>query len=181
MHLALVPAEDDVAVAQEEVHHLAVFPAAVLGQAHGCLVVADGDQWLDAVLVAAVKDCIVVREARLARFGVVTVGEDAAPGDGHAVALEAHLAKEGDVLLKAVVVVDGHVAGVDFALHALGEGDLARMGAIALRHEVSRARALAVRVPRALALVCGRRAAPQKAFRKSHRYVLSLFVCPYIS
>ncbi len=68
----------------------------------------------DAALVQAVEEAAVEVEAALVgRAGAV--GLDPGPGDGEAVAAQPEVAHEVEVLGVAVVVVDGHVAGVAVA------------------------------------------------------------------
>ena len=60
LHLALEAVEQHLAVVDIGVHHAAVFPAAVFfDEGNGSVKVADGDQWLDAVLMALVKNAVV--------------------------------------------------------------------------------------------------------------------------
>ena len=167
-HLVLVAVKDRGGVAHEEVDELAALPAVVLlHQGIGHLVVAEGHERLDAVLAAAVKDAVVEREAQLVGLLVVTVGEDAAPGDGHAKHVEAHLGKERDVLLVAVIEVDAVVVGVEHVGTDV-ERDLARALEAAAGKVVIHRGAAAVHVPRALKLVGRRRAAPEEALRESN-------------
>ena len=95
------------------IHHPAVFPAAILlNERDGRIEVADGDQRFDAVLAALIEQRIVEGQPLFVGLCIVAVGQDAGPRDGQAVAPEAHLGEEGDVLLEVVVHVDGFVRGV---------------------------------------------------------------------
>ena len=133
---------------------------------------------LDAVLGAFVEHLVVKRQARLVGLGLITVGEDAAPGDRHAIHLEAHLGVIGDVLFVTMVEVGAEALGVggvigggerlvdqlisDVAqavdIHELLEG--LWVGELL---DIGGGRPLAVEVPRTLALVGGGGAAPQEA------------------
>ena len=79
--------------------------------------------------------------------------------DGETVDLEAHLRKEGDVLLEPVVVVNGLPAGVEGPL-LKDRGNHLALAVLAAGAYVGTADAFAVFVPRALALIGGYRAAP---------------------
>src|SRR5699024_6140866 len=174
-HLVLVALKQHLAVLHVQVHQLAAGPAVVFfDQGIGQLVVADGDQRLDAVLFAAVKDAVVEGQALFVGLGLLPGGEDAGPVDGGAEGLEPHLGKQGDVLLVVVVEVDGLVAGVAGAglrVHggAVGVG-VAAVGAV-----VGDAVALAVHVPGALELVGGTGAAPQEIVTENAHMVTSSF------
>ena len=112
-YLIFIAAEDDVAVVDVGIHHPAVFPAAILlNERDGRIEVADGDQRFDAVLAALIEQRIVEGQPLFVGLCIVAVGQDAGPRDGQAVAPEAHLSEEGDVLLEVVVHVDGFVRGV---------------------------------------------------------------------
>ena len=120
---------------------------------------ADGHHRLDAVFVQLVKQIVIEPHPRWVRFGLVPLGKEAAPGDGRAEALEAHLGKKFDVLFIAVVEVDAHVVGVVFA----GDdaiGDPALGVGVTRRHHIRHAQALAVFIVSALALVGGYCATP---------------------
>ena len=112
-YLIFIAAEDDVAVVDVGIHHPAVFPAAILlNERDGRIEVADGDQRFDAVLAALIEQRIVEGQPLFVGLCIVAVGQDAGPRDGQAVAPEAHLGEEGDVLLEVVVHVDGFVRGI---------------------------------------------------------------------
>ena len=122
---------------------------------------------------------------------------DAGPVDGEAVDVAAHLRHQLEVLLPVVVEVGRHVAGVvdvgvddglgaggdlvaaaKFGAGAVGEladelaGDAG--SAVAARQRVSDRGALAAGQVAALVLVCGGRAAPQKALRETRAILLAL-------
>lgn len=143
-------------------------PAAVVyGEAVGQLVVAEGDHGLDTLLLAGLEHAAIELDAGLVGLGLVAVGEDAAPVDGHAVALKAHLAKELDVIEVVVVHIHGLMAGI-VVLGQDAVGDVARLGDRAAGHDIGNAEALAVLVVSAFALIGGSGAAPQKSIGKSH-------------
>ena len=90
-----------------EADHVPADPAVVgFGQVQRGLVMGDGDQRGDAVLVEFVEHPVVEVQAFLVGFGVVAVREDAAPRDGEPEDREAHLGEQRDVLGVAVVEVD---------------------------------------------------------------------------
>ena len=150
----------------EEVHQLAVDPAAVLfRQGVGHLEVGEGDDRLDAVFEQFVKQVIVELQARFVRLLLVPAGKDAAPGNGGAEALEAQLGKQFHVLLVGMVKVDAGMVGVVFA----GQdaiGDAAGRADAAAGHHVADAGAAAVGVPGTFQLVGSDRTAPKEVFRK---------------
>ena len=160
------------AVFQERVHHAAVLPAAVLfDQRNGRIKMADGHQRLDAVFMAFLKQTAVEGDAGGVGGVVVAVGQDARPGDGQPVALEAHARHQGNVLFIVVVHVDGLVGGVIMLVVAfqhlhLAAGYLQAVGAVGQHINVGKP--APVRVVGALALVGGGGAAPQKSVWHSH-------------
>ena len=153
-------------VVHEEVDRLPVHPAAVLfGEGVGHLKVAQGDHRLDAVLEQLVEQVIVELQACFVGFALVAPGEDAAPGNGGAEALEAQLRKQLHVLFVGVVEVDALVVGVMFAgQHAVGDAAGHTVGTAG--HHVADGRAAAIGVPAAFQLMGSHCAAPQKVFRK---------------
>ena len=98
-HLALILGENDLAEIHVEVDQAAVRPAVVLlHQGVGQLVVGNGHQRLDSVLLAAVKHLVIKCQSLLVGFRFLASGEDASPVDGQPEAFEAHFREEGDVL-----------------------------------------------------------------------------------
>ena len=167
-HQALVLGHDSAGVVEIEIDELGVLPAAVVfGQAIGQLVVAEGDHGLDALLLTGLEHAAVELDAGLVGLGLVAVGEDTAPVDGHAVALKAHLAKKLDIVEVVMVHVHGLVAGI-VVLGQNAVGNVARLGDRAAGHDVGNTEALAVLVVSAFALIGGSGAAPQKSIGKSH-------------
>ena len=179
LHQALVTGEEHRGEVLVEVDELAVAPATILlDEVNGAVEVRDGDERLDAVLLALAEHVLVEGEAGLVGLGLVAVGENARPSEAHAKGLEAHLGKEGDVLLVAMVKVDAALRGVVVAV--LKVKHLAHAGAHsealgAVRHHIDIGQATPVDVIRALALVCGGGAAPQEVIAKTH--CASLLVC----
>ena len=172
---AAVIVKQDPAVFQERVHHAAVLPAAVLlDQRDGRVKMADGHQRLDAVFMAFLKQTAVEGDAGGVGGVVVAVGQDARPGNGQPVALEAHARHQGDVLFIMVVHVDGLVGGVGVVRIAFQHLQLAAGHLHAVRakgHHVHAGKPAPVHIVGALALVGGGGAAPQKSVRHSHGIV----------
>ena len=175
LYLVLVALKDGLAVVHVETDQLAGSPAVVLfHQSVGQLVVADGDQRLDAVLLAAVEHTVVELQTLLIGFRFPAVGEDAGPVDGGAEGLEAHLGKQGDVLFVVVVEINGFMAGVqtvrvDDGGHPLGHG----VGAVGAH--IGHAGALAVHIPCTLELVGSTGAAPQEIITENAHGLFLLF------
>ena len=171
LHLALVAVEQHFAVVHIGIHHAAVFPAAILfDEGNGGVEVADGDKRLDAIFMALVEHRIVEGKTFFAGLGVVAVRQDAGPRNGQPEALEAHLGKEGDILFVVVVQVDGLMAGVIVLCVAFQHFQLAPGHRHTVRPKgghIHGGKALAARLPCALALIGGRCAAPQKTFRET--------------
>ncbi len=189
---ALVARKDHVAEVLEGLQRVAADPAVVLvGQMQRHVEVVERDEGLDALVLAGAEDVLVELKAFLVGLGVVAVGEDAGPVDGHAVHIAAHLGHQVDVALPVAVEVGRDVAGVigvgvDDRLGALGhvlhrgEGrtrpvrhiadELAGnvVAAVAAGQRVRHSEALAAADVAALILVCSRGAAPQKALRETH-------------
>ena len=182
LHLALEAVEQHLAVVDIGVHHAAVLPAAVFfDEGNGGVKVADGDQRLDAVFMALVKNAVVEGQPRLVGLGVVAVGQDAGPRNGQPEALEAHLCKQGDILFIMVIQVDGLVAGVEMRSIAVQHLHIARCHRKTVRTKgghIHRSQTLAVCLPCALALVGGGSAAPQKALGEfAHTLYLLIYFC----
>lgn len=174
---------------------MTALPTAIgLGEVRGQLIVADGDERLDAVSEQFIHDVDVELDAFLVRGLLVAGGEDAAPGDGEAVHAKTHFCHEGDVFFPVVVEVDALVtrvvlvivdagfgalgdglaeeeAGVHRAAAAVGhlEGELTRDIHAAVGLEVAREQAAPALAKAALALEVGGGAAPQERIGKLHR------------
>ena len=182
LHLALEAVEQHLAVVDVGVHHAAVLPAAVFfDEGNGGVKVADGDQRLDAVLMALVKNAVVEGQSCLVGLSVIAVGQDTRPRNGQPEALEAHLRKQGDVLFIMMIQVDGFVAGVEMRSIAIQHFHIARCHRETVRAEgghIHRSQTLAVCLPCALALVGGGSAAPQKALGEfAHTLYLLIYFC----
>ena len=157
-HALPVALEENPGIAFVEADEPPVGPAVVRArQVQRGLVVADGDQRLDAVPLQFVEDTVVEGQALLIGLGLVSAWEDARPGDGEAEDLEAHLGEQGDVLGVAVVEVDA------FELEVVrGRGFGGRCGD-ALGGDVLDTQSLAPFGVGALDLVGGGGASPQKS------------------
>ena len=182
LHLAFEAVEQHLAVVDVGVHHAAVFPAAVFfDEGNGSVKVADGDQRLNAVLMALVKNAVVEGQSCLVGLSIVAVGQDAGPCNGQPEALEAHLCKQGDILFIMVIQVNGLVAGVEMCVIAAQHFHIARCHRKTVRAEgghIHRSQTLAVCLPCTLALVGGGSAAPQKALGKfAHTLYLLVYFC----
>ena len=181
LHQALVAGEDRSREVLVEVDELAVAPAAVLlDEVDGAVEVRDGHERLDAVLLALTEHVLVKGQAGLVGLALVTVGENAGPGQAHAEGLKTHLGKEGDVLLVVMVEIDAGLRGIVIAVLEVEHLALAGDHRVALgpvRSHVHVGQAAAVHVIRALALVSSRCAAPQEVITESHASILSYAAC----
>ena len=125
------------------------------------------DDGLHAQLTHAGEHVVVEDQARLVGLGLVSVGEDAAPGDGGAEGVEAHARHKLEVLAVVVVAVDRRVREVlllGVELHLVLAGLLVPRDAGVTVHDahehVGHVGLLAVRQPRSLVLVRRDGAAP---------------------
>ena len=179
LNLVLVAVKDGLAVLLKEADELAARPAVVLlDQVIRHLIVRQGHERLDIVSAQAVEDAIVEGEAGLVGLGVVAVGEDAAPGDGHAEHVEAHLGEQRDILLVAMVEIDAVMVGVE-AVGVDVDRNLTRLLVAAAQEMVVDRRTAAVHVPSALKLVGGGGATPIETLGEldvCHEYLLCIAV-----
>ena len=119
----------------------------------------EGHERLNIVSAQAVENAVVEGEAGLVGLSIVAVGEDAAPGDGHAEHVEAHLGEQRDVFLVVMVEVDAVMIGVE-AVGVDVDCNLTRLLVAAAQEMVVDGRTAAVHVPSALKLVGGGGATP---------------------
>ena len=98
-------------IVAEPIHALFVHPAALMEQGGGKIPVVQSDVGRDAVGQQAVKEPVVKVDPPLVD-GALSVGQEAGPGDGHAVGRNAQALEDGHILLITVVLVAGHLAGV---------------------------------------------------------------------
>ena len=175
--LVLIAVEDGLAVLLKEADELAACPAVVLlDQVIGHLVVRERHERLDVVSTQAVEDAVVEGEAGLVGLGVVAVGENTAPGDGHAEHVEAHLGEQRNVLLVVMVEVDAVMVGIE----AVGidiDRNLAWLLVAAAQEVVVDRRTAAVNVPSALKLIGGGSATPIETLGESHKCLLAHACC----
>ena len=195
---AFIALENGFAVTQIAVDRPAVSPRVPrMGQSERRLIVGDGDQRLDAVLFALVKNCIIESKAFFVG-GLFHAGrEDSRPGDRKTEALEAHLAHQRDVLFVVMIKIGCFVIGVKVFVKlskmcALGqvvdaEHGRGLFGAVgknigqytggifgAAGQDIIDRGASAAFVPAAFVLVGSSRAAPKEIFTECHRYYLFL-------
>ena len=182
--------EDGLGVAVKQLDQPAVLPAAKrFFQIQRHIVMLDGDQRLDAVLLQFQKYVPVkIQTSLIGRF-LHAVGVNARPGDGHAEHLEAHLGKQGNVLFVVVVEIDslmirivvtrqhGPVGSLRQGLeahHLAGVAVLIDVGRIAGFRQgtgglhVRSGKALAALVPAAFTLVGSGSTAPEEILRERH-------------
>ena len=188
-HVHLVerdPPAHEAAVAVEEHRHKplveldkgAVSPGAVLlDEVDGAVEVRDGHEGLDPVLAAAAEHVLVESEPGLVGLLLVAIGEDAAPGDGEAKDLKAHLREEGYVLAVVVVEVDARLGRVVVPGLKVEHAPQAATYVVALRpvwDDVDIGKAAAALVITSLALVSSGGSSPKEPFWKWHGASFSL-------
>lgn len=108
------PVGRDSGVLREAVRRVAVQPASLVLEGLREVPVEEGRDRFDAAGQQAVDQAVV--EVQALDVGLAPAGGlDARPGDGEAVAGEARLGHQVEVLLVPVVVITGHLAGVPVA------------------------------------------------------------------
>ena len=150
------PGCEDLGITAEGRDDIAVEPAALVLQGAGQIPVVEGDQGLNAVFQQLVNQLVIKAQTGLVDFAVA-VGDDAGPADGETVGFDTELFHQGDVFTVAVINIAGNIAGIAEA-NVPGGGVVAEI--------VPDARALAVFVPGAFALIGGAGNAPEEVFRK---------------
>ena len=136
---------------------------------HGDVVVCDGDQRLNAVFMAFFKHTAVKRQPFPVGLCIVAVGVDAAPRNGKAQGLKAHLCKQGNILFVMVVKIHRILRRVIVLCIRGQHRQLAldhRHAVFAVWQDICVGKAPPALVPAAFALVGRHCAAPQKIFRK---------------
>ena len=109
---------------------------------------AQGDDRLDAVFVHSIEHVIIELKACLVRHELVAIGKDPAPGNGGAEALEAKLAKEGNIVFVGVIEVNALVVGIAFSgYHAICNATA--LGNSPGCQDVADGRSAAIRIPAA--------------------------------
>ena len=143
----------------------------------------DGHERLDAVGPQLPEHALVEGQTFLVGLLLVASREDARPGDGHAIAREAHLGQEGNVLTPVVVEVHPDLGRVVVALLKLQHPSLAAPHGTPLRpmgHHVNVCEPATTLVVAALALVGGGGAAPQESFWEWHGSSLFTLFAPHV-
>ena len=107
-HPVAVVFKQNPAVIDKFIHRFPAAPASLFRQRRGQIEVEDGHKRLDAVLQAGVDQVAVKGDPLWIHFAHA-LGQDARPGNGEAVFLEAHFRHERNVFFVAVIVVGTHV------------------------------------------------------------------------
>ena len=192
LHLSLPACHAGTDKAGEEIDRFARVPALVgKDKIERRLIVRERDERLYPIVPELGKYLVVVGKAFLVRLRVVCIREDAAPGDGHAVDLEAHLGEKRDIFLVVVVEIRAMALGIvgkvfglchrtfDFGrAHACILRIVCHVGIEVLAHDVVHAPALAAFVPAALDLVCSCRSSPEEAFGECLSHCFTPFFRP---
>ena len=178
MHEAAVAVEEHLHEPLVELDEGAVSPGAVLlDEVDGAVEVRDGHEGLDPVLAAAAEHVLVEGEPGLVGLFLVAIGEDAAPGDGEAKDLKAHLREEGYVLAVVVVEVDSRLGRVVVPGLKVEHAPQTATYVVALRpvwDDVDIGKAAAALVITSLALVGSGGSSPKEPFWKWHSASFSL-------
>ena len=78
---------------------------------------AEGNDRFDAVFMHGIKHVVIEFQTGFVGLCLVSLGEDTAPGDGGAEALEAQFCKESDIIPVGVIKVDSLVIGIAFTFY----------------------------------------------------------------
>ncbi len=167
LHFVLITLKRHAGKAHKEVDQFAVAPAAIFAhQVIGHFEVREGNNRLDAVLQALIKQIVIKLQACLVGLLFVTFGENTCPGNGGAEAFKAQFREQLDIFFVTVIEIDGFMIGVVFARqHPVG--NFARDAMCACGHHVCDAWALPALLPAAFKLMRRYRAAPQKTLFES--------------
>ena len=180
-HLALVALKQHLSIAHKVVNDLAVAKAAQLGdEVEGNVIMTDRDDGLHAVRNDFINQAVIEFQTLLIWGLLNALGEDAAPGNAGAEALEAHLLEQSQILLVGVVKVNAValgvvVAGVGVRRGLLDVGQraaalLTEIGAVKMRVIAVNVRAgkpASIHIVGALNLAGRNGTAPEEVFRES--------------
>lgn len=87
----------------------------MLGKIERHFEVAQRDDGLDAMFVHGIKHVVIEPESRFVGLSLIALGEDPAPGNGGAEALEAQFRKEGNIVLVSMIKVNALMIGIGLA------------------------------------------------------------------
>ncbi|KXT71184.1 hypothetical protein SGODD07_01365 [Streptococcus gordonii] len=172
--------------------HATIPPTTILlNQVHGTVKVSNGHQGLNAILMAFLKEVFVKFQASFIGLQLIPLRENPAPSNGQTIGFKAHLAKEGNVLLEAMVHINGFLGRVEIAVlkvkHLFLTSDDGQT-VLTNRHHIYVSQPATIRIISALTLVGSCRSAPQEAIRKSQffshistRFLICLFIYLYYS
>ena len=120
--------------------------------------------------MAFLKEVFVKFQASFIGLQLIPLRENPAPSNGQTISLKAHLAKEGNVLLEAMVHVNSFLGRVEIALlkvkHLFLTCDDGQT-VLTNRHHIYIGQPTAIRIISSLTLVGSCRSTPQKTIRKS--------------
>ena len=107
LDLILVAGKNRADIALVEANQIAVGPTIVLtSQMQGRFIVREGNQRLNAIFSQLIKEIVVELQTSFIGLRLVSVWENPRPGNGSPVDLEAHLSKESNVLLIAMIEIN---------------------------------------------------------------------------
>ena len=168
---ALVASKESAAETLVKFKHETTPPTTILlNQVHGTVKVSNGHQGLNAVLVAFLKEVFVKFQASFIGLQLIPLRENPAPSNGQTIGLKTHLAKKGNVLLKAMVHVNSFLGWVEIAFRKVKHLFLTRddgQTVLTNRHHIYIGQPATIRIISALALVGSCRSTPQETIWKS--------------
>ena len=107
LDLILVASKNRADIALVEANQIAVGPTIVLtSQMQGRFIVRQGNQRLNAIFGQFVKKIVIELQTSFIGLQLVSVWKNPRPGNGSPVDLEAHLCKESNVLLIAMIEIN---------------------------------------------------------------------------
>ena len=133
----------------------------------------EGDKWLYTVFPALVNNLIIELQAFFIRLSVVTIRENTRPVDRESETCEAHFSKEGNVLAKVMIEVNGGVRRIKNAVLNFW-AESARSVDVAAKEHIGDTQTLTAFAIAAFILIGSTGTAPQKILWKCHKNLASL-------
>ena len=134
----------------------------------------NGNHRLNPILPALINQLIVKPKPCLVWLAFIPIWKNPRPGNGKPVHLKSHFRKQGNILPKAVVMVNGFMGRIKGPLLDLRRNAFAPVRRTA-RTDVGNRHTLAAFLPAAFKLICRRGPSPVKILWKTHDFILLLF------